>query len=77
VDARAGHPHRAHQVVAPTAPVHAGAVPLSIRHQNQSAPTWLADDEVADLARQLEPLLAALPADLARQVETEFAAVGG
>jgi hypothetical protein len=38
--------------------------------------TWLADDEVAGLARQLEPLLAALPADLAAQVEAEFAAVG-
>ena len=43
----------------------------------RSAPSrsWLADDEVADLARQLEPLLAALPADLAAQVEGEFAAV--
>jgi hypothetical protein len=39
--------------------------------------TWLADDEVADLARQLEPLLSALPADLGAHVEAEFAAVGG
>jgi hypothetical protein len=38
---------------------------------------WLADDEVADLGRQFEPLLAALPADLADQVAAEFAAVGG
>ena len=44
----------------------------------RSAPSrsWLADDEVADLARQLEPLLAALPADLAAHVETEFGAAG-
>jgi hypothetical protein len=37
------------------------------------ARTWLPDDEVADLARQLDPLLAALPADLAAQVGAEFA----
>ena len=40
------------------------------------ARTWLADDEVAELARRLEPLLAALPADLAGQVGAELAAVG-
>jgi hypothetical protein len=41
------------------------------------APTraWVADDEIAELGRQLEPLLAALPADLADQVAAEFAAV--
>ena len=38
--------------------------------------SWLADDEVADLDRQLDPLLATLPADLADHVEAEFAAVG-
>jgi hypothetical protein len=40
------------------------------------APTrnWLADDEVADLGKQLDPLLAALPADLADRLEAEFAA---
>jgi hypothetical protein len=37
---------------------------------------WLADDEVTDLAKQLDPLLAALPADLADYVEAEFALVG-
>jgi hypothetical protein len=37
--------------------------------------TGLADDEVADLGRQLEPLLAALPPELADQVGAEFAAV--
>jgi hypothetical protein len=37
--------------------------------------TWLADDEVADLAGQLEPLLWALPADLVAQVGAEFAAI--
>ena len=36
--------------------------------------SWLADDEIADVARQLDPLLAALPADVADQVEAEFAA---
>ena len=36
----------------------------------------LADDEVADLGRQLDLLLAALPADLADHVTAEFAAVG-
>ena len=40
------------------------------------ARTWLADDEVADLGRQLDPLLAALPADLADHVAAEFAVVG-
>jgi hypothetical protein len=40
------------------------------------ARSWIADDEVAELAGQLEPLLAALPADLAGQVGAEFAAVG-
>jgi hypothetical protein len=42
------------------------------------APTrsWIADDEIAELARQLEPLLSALPADLVAQVEAEFWAVG-
>jgi hypothetical protein len=42
------------------------------------APTrsWLADDEVADLARQLDALLAALPADLADRVGAEFGAIG-
>ena len=42
------------------------------------APTrsWLADDEVADLGGQLEPLLAALAADLADHVAAEFVAVG-
>jgi hypothetical protein len=41
------------------------------------APTraWLADDEVADLGKQLDPLLAALPADVSDRVEAEFAAV--
>jgi hypothetical protein len=38
------------------------------------ARSWVADDEVAELARQLEPLLAALPADLPAQVEAEFGA---
>jgi hypothetical protein len=37
---------------------------------------WLADDEVADLARQLKPLPATLPADVAAQVGGEFAAAG-
>jgi hypothetical protein len=36
----------------------------------------VADDEIKDAAGQLEPLLAALPADLAAQVEREFAAAG-
>jgi hypothetical protein len=36
--------------------------------------SWVADDEIKDLAAQLEPLLAALPADLAAQVEGEFEA---
>jgi hypothetical protein len=42
------------------------------------APTrdWMADDEVADLGRQVEPLLTGLPTDLAAQVEVELAAVG-
>ena len=41
------------------------------------APTrsWIADDEIADLARQLDPLLAALPADVAAQVGAEFGAL--
>jgi hypothetical protein len=39
------------------------------------ARSWLADDEIADLARQLDPLLAALPADVAAQVEAEFGAL--
>jgi hypothetical protein len=38
--------------------------------------SWVADDEIADLAGQLEPLLAGLPADVAAQVEGEFAAAG-
>jgi hypothetical protein len=38
--------------------------------------TCLIDDEVAELARQLEPLLAALPADLGDKVRAEFRAVG-
>jgi hypothetical protein len=37
--------------------------------------SWIADDEVAELARQLDPLLAALPADLAAQVGAEFGAL--
>ena len=43
------------------------------------APTraWLADDEIADLAKQLDPLLAALLAGLADHVAAEFAAAGG
>jgi hypothetical protein len=38
--------------------------------------SWVADDEIKDLAGQLEPLLAALPADLAAQVIGEFATAG-
>jgi hypothetical protein len=38
--------------------------------------TWIADDEVAELARQLEPLLAAPPTDLGDRIEAEFAALG-
>jgi hypothetical protein len=38
--------------------------------------SWVADDEIADLARQLEPLLAPLPADVAAQVEGEFVSAG-
>jgi len=38
--------------------------------------SWLADDEIKDVAGQLEPLLAAVPADLAAEVEGEFAAAG-
>ena len=34
----------------------------------------VADDEITDLARRLEPLLVAMPADLADQVTAEFAA---
>jgi hypothetical protein len=37
--------------------------------------TWLADDEVADLGRQLEPLLTGLPTDLGEQVARELGAV--
>jgi len=37
-----------------------------------TARTWVADDEVADLAGQLGPLLAALTADVAAEVEAEF-----
>jgi hypothetical protein len=37
--------------------------------------SWIAGDEVADLGRQLDSLLAAVPADLAARVEAEFAAV--
>ena len=36
---------------------------------------WLADDEVADLGRRLEPFLVALPPDLPDQVGAESAAV--
>jgi hypothetical protein len=36
--------------------------------------SWVADDEIRDLAGQLEPLLAAVPADLAAQVTGEFEA---
>ena len=38
--------------------------------------TWLADDEVADLGGQVEPLLTGLPTDLAARIEAELAAVG-
>jgi hypothetical protein len=38
--------------------------------------SWVADDEIKDVAGQLEPLLAALLADVAAQVEGEFAAPG-
>jgi hypothetical protein len=38
--------------------------------------SWIADDEVADLGRQLDPFVAALPADLPAHVAAEFAAVG-
>jgi hypothetical protein len=38
--------------------------------------SWVADDEIADLAGQLEPLLVGLPADVAVQVEGEFATAG-
>jgi hypothetical protein len=38
--------------------------------------SWAADDEIEDVAGQLDPLLAALPADVAAQVEGEFGAVG-
>ena len=50
--------------------------PLNQGLPRSPARSWLADDEVADLGGQLEPLLAALPADLAAQVGAEFAAVG-
>jgi hypothetical protein len=36
----------------------------------------VADDEIKDLAGRLEPLLAAVPADVAARVEGEFAAAG-
>jgi hypothetical protein len=37
--------------------------------------SWIADDEIAESARQLEPLLGALPADLGDRIEAEFAAL--
>ena len=40
------------------------------------ARSWPADDEVDDLARQLEPLLAAPPADLGDIVQAEFRGLG-
>jgi hypothetical protein len=74
------YPSPTAQVQAATASEYVLAVAAEVLDRlNEGLPrlatrSWVADDEIADVAGQLEPLLAAMPADVAVQVEGEFAA---